>query len=125
VTGRSVALWVGKTPDAKVPTAVRLRVFIAHGGRCHISGRVIRPGDAWDLDHIKPLHLGGAHAEANLAPALKDPHREKSAAEVTAKAKTDRIRAKHLGQWPKSPFPLRSRGFQRRDRAPSPQKEPT
>lgn len=111
MTGRSVPEWRGSTPDAKVPTAVRLRVFAAHGGRCHLSGRLIRPGDVWDLDHIKPLHLGGAHAESNLAPALKEAHREKSAAEVSAKAKADRVRAKHLGAWPKSPFRLRARKF--------------
>lgn len=113
MTGRSVPAWVGKTPDSKVPPHVRARVFVTHGGRCHISGRVIRPGEAWELEHITPLSMGGAHAETNLAPALVAPHREKTAEEASARAKADRVRLKHLGIYPKSKTPLRSRGFQR------------
>lgn len=97
MTGRSVPIWRGKTPDSKVPPRVRARIFLAHDGRCHLTGRRIATGEAWELEHIKPLCLGGEHSEANLAPALVQPHREKSAAELTVKAKADRIRAKHLG----------------------------
>lgn len=109
MTGRSVPLWEGATPDAAIPARVRLRVFERHGGICALSGRKIMPGDAWDLDHRIPLSLGGRHAEDNLQPVLKDAHREKTKADVSAKAKADRIRAKHLGVWPKSRTPLRSR----------------
>lgn len=108
---RSVPEWRGSTPDAKVPTRVRLRVFEARKGICHISGRKIMPGDAWELEHIRPLSLGGEHRENNLAPALVVPHREKTAAEAGVRAKADRIRAKHLGIFPRSKAPLRSRGF--------------
>jgi hypothetical protein len=87
-------------------------VFLRHGGKCHISGRVIRPGEAWELEHVRPLHMGGENREANLRPALIAPHREKTAREATAKAKADRIRAKHLGIYPKSRTPLKSRGFE-------------
>jgi 5-methylcytosine-specific restriction protein A len=114
---RSVKEWIGKTDDSRPPTSVRLRVFTAHGGRCHLSGLTIRVCDEWDLDHVKPLHLAQPgetlNRESNLAPALKQPHREKSAREVSAKAKADRIRAKHLGIYPPSKTPLRSRGFQK------------
>lgn len=113
MNGRSVPEWRGSSPDAKVPPHVRARVFERHGGRCHISGRLIRTGDAWELEHIKPLSMGGEHAELNMAPALVQPHREKTAKEATARAKADRMRAKHLGIWPKSKTPLRSRGFQK------------
>jgi 5-methylcytosine-specific restriction protein A len=111
MTGRAVPEWVGKSPDTQAPTRVRLRVFEAHGGRCHISGRKIAAGDAWELEHVKPLHLGGENRESNLAPALATAHREKTSAEMSAKAKADRIRAKHLGVFPASKTPLRSRGF--------------
>lgn len=114
MTGRSVPEWIGATPDTAAPTRVRLRVFEAHGGRCHITGRKIGVGESWELEHVKPLHLGGENRESNLAPALKDAHREKSAREVTAKAKADRIRAKHLGIYPPSKHKIRSRGFDRR-----------
>lgn len=115
--GRSVPEWVGSSPDAKVPAKVRLRVFQRYQGRCYLTGRLIRPGDAWELEHVKPLHLARPgeilHRESNLAPALKDAHAEKTAQENTDRAKADRIRLKHLGQWPKSKTPLRSRGFQK------------
>ena len=117
MTGRSVPLWVGSGPDAKVPARVRLRVFAKYGGTCYLSGRKIRPGDAWEVEHVKPLHLGGSNSEDNLAPALVSFHREKSAAELTAKAKADRVRQKHLGIYPKSPFKLRGRGFPKREGA--------
>ncbi len=97
MTGRSVPEWHGATPDTRAPTKVRIRVFDAHGGRCYVTGRKIAAGEAWDLDHVKPIHLGGENRETNLAPISKAAHREKSAAELTVKAKTDRIRAKHLG----------------------------
>jgi 5-methylcytosine-specific restriction endonuclease McrA len=88
-------------------------VFERAGGVCHISGRKIRAGDVWELEHIKPLSMGGEHRESNLAPALKDAHAEKTAREAGERAKADRVRLKHLGQWPKSRTPLRSRGFQK------------
>lgn len=111
---RSVPEWIGATDDAKVPTTVRLRIFAAHGGRCHLSGRRIMPGDAWDLDHVTALWKGGKHVESNLAPALRDKHREKSAAENSEQAKADRTRAKHLGLG-KSGRPLKRPAGQRFD----------
>lgn len=112
MTGRAVAEWIGRTPDSKVPTSVRTRVFLTHGGICHISKRRIGVGDAWELEHVKPLAMGGEHREANMAPALVQAHREKTSQEAGARAKADRVRAKHLGAWPKSKRPLKSRGFE-------------
>lgn len=106
---RQVEEWVGATDDTPVPPRVRLRVFERHGGRCHISGRKIMPGDRWECDHVQALINGGENRESNLAPALHDKHREKTAADVKVKAKIARTRAKHLGL--KSP---KGRGFDRR-----------
>ena len=100
---RAVPEWIGASDDAAVPLRVRLRVFERCGGKCHLSGRKILAGDEWDLDHIVALVNGGEHRELNLAPALKDKHREKTAEDVKVKAKIARVRAKFLGQWPKSP----------------------
>lgn len=111
---RSLPEWRGKTDDTKVPAHVRVRCFDRAKGVCHISGRKIMAGEKWELDHIKPLILGGEHAEFNLAPALVAPHREKSAGEVTVKSKIERVRQKHLGIYPKSPARFQSRGFQKR-----------
>lgn len=111
---RAVEPWVGTHDNQAVPPRVRLRVFEAYGGRCWLSGRKIMPGMAWDLDHKVALINGGAHDERNLAPALKDAHREKSKADVAVKSKVARVKAKHLGVYPKSPHRIQSRGFQKR-----------
>lgn len=108
---RSVPEWVGKTDDEKVPLRVRVRVFEREGGRCWISGRKIMPGDVWELEHKIALCAGGRHAEDNFAPALKAPHREKTADDLAIKAKIARVSAKHKGAYPKSKRPLKGRGF--------------
>lgn len=108
---RTVPEWIGAHDDAKVPPRVRLRVFEAHGGKCWISGRKIMPGDAWDLDHKVALINGGEHRESNLAPALREVHRAKTAMDVKIKSHVARMRAKHLGCYPKTKRPLKSRGF--------------
>ena len=94
---RSVKEWIGKTDDAKVPPRVRLRVFEAAGGICHLSQRKIQPGEKWELEHKVALILGGEHRETNMAPALVAPHKEKTAAEMKVKSKIAAVRKKHLG----------------------------
>jgi 5-methylcytosine-specific restriction protein A len=104
---------VGKNDDSKVPDRVRLRIFYRHGGICHISGRRIQPGDNWDADHVVSLCNGGEHREFNMAPALREKHREKTSIDVALKAKNDRVRKKHLGiTRPKQK--IQSRGFEKR-----------
>lgn len=112
MTGRSVPEWVGKTPDQEIPKRVKLRVWERCGGKCALTGRKLRPGDAYDFDHIIPLTLGGAHAETNLQVVSRDAHKAKTASDVKARAKADRVRAKHLGQWPAPLRKLQSRGFE-------------
>lgn len=110
---RTVPEWIGKTDDTPVPPRVRLRVFERYEGRCYITGRKIRPGDAWECDHVKAIINGGENRESNLAPALADKHRHKTDADLSTKSKTARMKAKHLGVFPQSPFKIRSRGFSR------------
>lgn len=114
MTARTVPEWIGASPDARVPPRVRARIFLRENGRCHLSGRLIRPGDQWDLDHKIALINGGEHREDNLFPALRDKHREKTAEDVAEKSKVARIRAKHLGTFPRSKTPIKSRGFEKR-----------
>jgi 5-methylcytosine-specific restriction protein A len=105
VTGRSVPEWRGKTPDTKVPPHVRMRIFLAHDGRCYLTGRKIRPGEYWELEHKIALCNGGEHREGNMGPALADPHKVKTAEDVKLRAKVDRIRKRHMGIKKKSTFP--------------------
>lgn len=94
---RQVSEWRGKTDDSMPPPRVRLRIFDRHHGICHISGRKIQPGEAWELDHIIALANGGLNVESNLAPALKEKHREKTAADVAEKSRVYRKRTRHIG----------------------------
>jgi 5-methylcytosine-specific restriction endonuclease McrA len=94
---REVEEWIAKHDDQAVPRAVRVRIFDRYEGRCYLSGRQIRAGDKWELEHIKALCNGGEHRESNLAPALVDPHKVKTKADRKIKAKIDRVRKKHLG----------------------------
>lgn len=102
---RETAEWIGKTDNDAIPPRVRLRVFERHQGICHLTGRRIRPGDEWDIDHIVALINGGEHREANMAPALRSEHRIKTASDVKQKAKNDRVRKIHLGIRKPSRFP--------------------
>lgn len=104
---RSVPEWIGKTDNQRVPDHVRLRIFQAHGGICHISKRKITPADQWDLDHVIALCNGGEHRESNLAPAIRSKHREKTAEDVATRAKADARAKRHNGIKRKSRFPKR------------------
>lgn len=106
---RRVPEWIGKTDDAKVPDRVRLRVFMDYEGKCWISGRKITSGDLWDLDHKIALINGGEHRESNLAPALRDKHRAKTAEDVAEKSAAYRKAAKHTGARQRKPWPKRPR----------------
>jgi len=108
---RSVPEWIGKTADTPIPPKVRARVFEAHGGRCHRSGRKIAAGERWECDHVIALINGGENRESNLAPILTQQHRQKTAEDVKLKSKVHRQRLKNIGAWPKSKRPIQSRGF--------------
>lgn len=103
---RSVEEWIGKTDDTPAPPRVRLRVFERYEGVCHWSGRKIRPGDAWDADHVIAIINGGENRESNLAPILRGKsHKEKTAQDLAEKSKTYERRKKHLlGKKSKQPM---------------------
>jgi 5-methylcytosine-specific restriction enzyme A len=110
---RSVPEWVGKSDDSKIPDHVKLRIWEREGGICHLSGRKIRPGEAYDWEHKIALSLwtgeGHGNRESNIAPALRMVHREKTKQDRKAKAKSDQVKKKHLGI--RKPSRMQSRGF--------------
>jgi len=122
---RTVKEWIGKTPDSKIPPRVRLRVFEAHGGICHLSGRKIAAGEPWDCDHVVALINGGEHRETNLAPALRDKHREKTAADVAEKATVARKAKANLGIKSPPAKPIQSPGFAPKPAKPSTARQPS
>jgi 5-methylcytosine-specific restriction endonuclease McrA len=83
-----------------------------HEGFCWLSKRKIRPGEPWDLEHKIALCNGGEHRETNLAPALRDKHREKTAVDVREKAMIAAKQKAHLGI--RQTSRLQSRGFDQR-----------
>ena len=65
------------------------------------------------MDHIVALCNGGEHRESNLAPILREVHKIKTAEDRGTKAKTDRMRLKHLGIKKRTGRKIASRGFGR------------
>ena len=122
-TGRSAVEWHGKTPDSKVPPRVRLRIWERENGMCHLSGRKILSGDAWDLDHKIAMANGGLHCEGNLFPALRDKHKEKTKADVAEKAKVAAVAKKHIGA-DRPAGNIKSAGFAKSDKKPAIEERP-
>lgn len=107
------------TKRRSITTAMRLRVWAAHKGVCHLCNLPIRAeaGETWHVEHIKPIWLGGADTEANMAPAHVDCHAPKTKQEAAQRAKTNRQTARHIGaETPKQKIP--NRGFAKKDRTP-------
>jgi 5-methylcytosine-specific restriction protein A len=122
---RATKEWIGKTHDSKIPPRVKLRVFERHGGVCHLSGRKIAAGEPWDCDHIIALINGGEHKETNLAPALRDKHKAKTADDVAEKAKVARKAKANLGLKPAPAKPIQSAGFAPKPIKPSTARQPS
>ena len=102
--GRSVAEWVGATPDTAIPRRVRLRVWERADGRCQAGcGRELRPpADQWQCDHEVALVNGGENREKNLRVACSFCHRAKTTDDVAEKKTVARKKRKHLGLKPRS-----------------------
>ncbi len=77
----------------------RIRIFDNHKGVCCLCDNPIRISSAekWIVEHVKPLWMGGADDETNMAPAHERCAIDKTCGEAPVKAKNDRQRAKHLG----------------------------
>ena len=77
----------------------RIKLFDGHGGKCCLCDIVIQAerGEKWIVEHIKPLWLGGADDQSNMAPAHERCAIAKTVSEAPVKAKSDRVRARHLG----------------------------
>ncbi len=78
--------------------AARARIFLAASGLCHICGlQIYAIKQRWDVEHVKPLWLGGTDDESNMRPAHINCHASKSADEAPQRAKSNRIRARRIG----------------------------
>ena len=80
-----------------ISKAMRVRIFDRAAGKCSLCGQKIHVGQRWDVEHQRPISMGGADDETNMAPAHVECHAVKSSEETTLRAKADRVRARHLG----------------------------
>lgn len=94
---RAVDEWIGKTDDTPPPPRVKLRILDACGHRCAVCGVELGGARLPEFDHTVAMILGGENRESNLRALCAPCHKPKTAADVAAKAKTDRVRKKHLG----------------------------
>lgn len=84
----------------------RAAIFARCGGQCHICGGKVGVGEAWDVEHIIPIALGGEDGGDNLAPAHSKCHRAKSAEDAGKLAKARSVEARHTGTYrPRSVIP--------------------
>ena len=113
---RAVPEWVGETDNSAIPKVVKLRILLKYEGKCYKTGHKFRPADLIEFDHIIALCNGGENRESNIAPILGTVHKAKTAEDVLTRSKTDRLRAKHLGLWPRGQK-IQSRGFPKRSAA--------
>jgi 5-methylcytosine-specific restriction endonuclease McrA len=79
-------------------TSLRLSLFLDRKGTCQACNIAIQAGQAWDIDHILPIALGGTNEPKNLQILCKTCHRSKTSHfDIPRIAKTKRLKAKHLG----------------------------
>ena len=79
-------------------TTFRLSLFLDRSGTCEGCSQRIQAGQAWDIDHILPLALGGTNEPNNLQILCKPCHQTKTHhSDIPRIAKIKRLKAKHLG----------------------------
>jgi 5-methylcytosine-specific restriction endonuclease McrA len=83
----------------KLTRLQRVSIYDAAKGVCCLCQLPIQAerGQRWILEHLKPLWLGGADDDTNVAPAHERCAIDKTTREAPVKAKGDRVRARHLG----------------------------
>lgn len=93
---RSVPEWIGKNDDQMPPLSMTVRLLEKQGDKCADCGRPFVHGVRVNRDHVIPLADGGENREANFQLLCNWCHVEKTSAEATSRAKTNRIKLKGL-----------------------------
>lgn len=94
----------------RISRTERAAIFLAADGVCHICGAKIDGGrEAWDVEHVIPLAMGGEDGGDNLKPAHVKCHKPKTAEDAGKLAKAERLRLRHVLGVRKPPHP----GFRR------------
>lgn len=92
-----------------ISTRERVAIFERARGVCHIcGGRIDGTREAWEVEHVVPLALGGDEnpGSDNLQPAHVGCHARKTAEDAGRIAKAKRLHARHIGaKRPRSVIP--------------------
>lgn len=89
---------VPSTPRRSMSPTRRLRIWEAHGGVCILcKTKIDGVRDAWTVEHVRALGLGGDDTDANCGPAHERCRRIKDKDDVARIAKAKRIKAAHIG----------------------------
>lgn len=95
---RAVNEWIGSSDDARIPPRVRLRIYERDKGCCQKCTRKLFAGEAWEVDHVTALvNRDGGNRESNLQLLCTWCHKQKNAADVAEKSRTNRRKAKNIG----------------------------
>jgi 5-methylcytosine-specific restriction protein A len=116
---RTVSEWRGKNDDAMPPQGCKRRILAKQDGKCALTDKPFTPKEKPQFDHIVPLWLGGENRETNLQAIHGEPHKRKTKAEATVRAKVNANTSKHLGLIePKQT--IKSAGFRKTAKQPKP-----
>jgi hypothetical protein len=96
-----------KRTRKRVSTTARTAFFLKKKGVCYLCGGPVKPGEAWDIEHVIPFQMGGADDESNWEVAHNKCHAAKTKDDVGNIAKAKRREARHLGaKVSRSPMPF-------------------
>lgn len=115
---RTVKEWVGKTDDAAPSEACKRRILDRQHHKCAITGKPFTAKEKPQFDHITPLWLDGKNCESNLQAIHGEPHKRKTSAEATVRAKVNANISKNLGLKAPPARPLKGRAFPKSPKPP-------
>ncbi len=113
MTARPVKEWIGRRPTSMPTVKVFDRLYEAQNGicACGCGVHMNRNRDRIVRDHKIPLKDGGANRETNLQLLLEAHHFDKTSAENTGRAESERWHSKaYVRSTPK----MQGRGFDKR-----------
>jgi 5-methylcytosine-specific restriction protein A len=86
------------TPRKPISTKTRKAFFAAKGGVCSLCAGAIDPvKEAWEIEHVIPIAMGGADEASNWELAHAKCHKSKTKGDMKNLAKAKRREAKHTG----------------------------
>ena len=77
-----------------IPIKLRKEVIDANNGVCPTCGEGSK---TWEIDHIRPVALGGDNSRENLVALCEECHLQRTVRDIKEIAKAKRLEAKRLG----------------------------